>query len=65
MKVSNKPELIRAIKGSSTVLYVTHDYYTNVASKTNMINHVASITASEKKPLVAVTPLELDHYGEP
>lgn len=66
VKLSDKTDLETAIKGATHVVYVTHDYFYNVPSKLNLIKHTASISRSAGiKKLVAVTPIENDHYGEP
>lgn len=65
-KLSDKTDLETAIKGATHVVYVTHDYYANVPSKLNLIKHTATISRQAGiKKLVAVTPIENDHYGEP
>ncbi|KAL4464095.1 hypothetical protein ABPG74_006032 [Tetrahymena malaccensis] len=65
VKLTDKTDLESAIKKASHVVYVTHDYYYNVPSKLNLIKHTATLSRSAGvKRLVAVTPVENDHYGE-
>lgn len=46
-------------------MYVTHDYYANVPSKLNLIKHTATLSkAAGVKKLLAVLPVENDHYAE-
>lgn len=44
------------------VLFVTHDYYTNVISKTKLMEHTANI-CKNRKYLYFATPVEYDHFG--
>lgn len=66
IKISEKSDLAEAIKSASHVLYITHDYYTLVPSKLNLIKTVAELSKKNKslQKLVALTPVEHDHYGE-
>jgi len=43
-------------------MYVTHDYYTNVVSKTKLMELTAQAFA-KRKYLYFATPMEYDHYG--
>lgn len=61
-KISEKSDLEALLRGSSHVVYVTHDYYANVPSKLNLIKHTATLSkAAGVKKLLAVLPIENDH----
>lgn len=49
LKITGKQSLVDAIEQADQVLYVTHDHYLNVASKTSMFENVVSIMG-EKFP---------------
>ena len=58
-------DLQQSIRNASHVLYVTHDYYSNVTCKQGLLKSTA-IYCKEAgiKRLVSVNPIENDHYGE-
>lgn len=66
MKIEERSDLVRAIRSSSHVLYVTHDYYQLVFSKLTMVVNAAKIVhqSPNVKKLVFVNPIEHYHYGE-
>lgn len=66
IKIEERSDLARAIKGSTHVLYVTHDYYRLVFSKLTMIVNTAKIVnqSPNVKKFVALNPIEHYHYGE-
>lgn len=49
-------------KSYDDVLFVTHDYYDNVTSKTKLMENVAEV-CSKRKYLYFATPVEYDHFG--
>ena len=58
-------DLETVLKQATDVVYVTHDYYQNVPSKLNLLKHTAQLsTKVGVKKLLAVTPVENDHYAE-
>ena len=65
-KVWERSELAHAVQNCTHLLYVTHDYYSLTASKLNLIKTTAELAKKHKnvKKLVALTPVEHDHYGE-
>ena len=67
VKISERTDLYKAIHSSSHILYITHDYYSLVPSKINLIKTVAEIAKHSKQieKFVALTPVEYDHYSEP
>ena len=64
VKIQGKASLEKAISEADKVVYITHDYYSMVPSKLNLIKSVANIAKSHKTQLVCVTPAEYDHFGE-
>jgi len=66
IKISERSELINAVQSASHVVYITHDYYSLVPSKLNLIKTVAELAKKHKnvQRLVALTPIEHDHYEE-
>ena len=65
VKLTDMTDLETAIKNATDVVYVTHDYYQNVPSKLNLIKHTAQLSKKVGvKKLLAITPVENDHYGE-
>lgn len=64
IKISERSDLVHAIQSANKVLYITHDYYSLVPSKLNLIRTVAELSNKHKKKLVALTPFELDHPAE-
>jgi len=64
IKLSDKSDLLRALKRSSHVVYITHDYYKLTSSKLNLIKTVAEASKTLTQKLVCLTPVEYDHYGE-
>ena len=64
VKISEKSDLSRAIKKSSHVLYVTHNYYSLTPSKLNLIKTTAELSKGHVQKLVCLTPVEFDHFGE-
>ena len=67
IKIEGKTDLSQAIKSSSHILYITHDYYSLVPSKINLIKTVSQLAKESKniEKFVALTPVEHDHYHEP
>lgn len=67
VKIQERSDLKNAINRASHVLYITHDYYSLVPSKINLIKTVAELSKNSKnvERLVALTPIEHDHYDEP
>mmetsp|Transcript_38472 Transcript_38472/g.34226 ORF Transcript_38472/g.34226 Transcript_38472/m.34226 type:complete len:314 (-) Transcript_38472:248-1189(-) len=66
IKIHDRPELNAHIRDASHVLYITHDYFQLTPSKLNLIRTVAEYAQKAKvKKFVALTPIELDHQGEP
>lgn len=52
-----------AIKGSDTVLYFSHDYFSKVIDKNDQILQAAKLCKNLKvKKFVAVTPLEYVNF---
>ena len=66
IKITDKPDLHAAIKNSTHVLYVTHDYYSLVPSKLNLIKQTSTLVKElgNVKKLVFVSPVEYFHQGE-
>ena len=66
IKITDKPDLHAAIKNSTHVLYVTHDYYSLVPSKINLIKQTSKLVKElgNVKKLVLVSPVEYHHQGE-
>lgn len=64
VKIQGKSSLEKAIDEADKVVYITHDYYSMVPSKLNLIKTVANLAKSHKTQLVCVTPAEYDHFGE-
>jgi len=66
IKVVERADLVSAVSSASHVLYITHDYYSLVPSKLNLIKTVAELAKKHKnvQKLVALTPIEHDHYNE-
>ncbi len=64
--ISSKADIQQAVKSSTHILYITHDYYTLVPAKTNLLKAVSEVAkgASHIEKFVALTPVELDHYDE-
>ena len=65
MKIEERSDLQRALKGSSHVLYVTHDYYELVFSKLTMLVNAAKLAKEAKvQKFVSLSAVEHYHYGE-
>lgn len=65
IKFEEKSDLYNAIKKSSHVLYVTHDYYKLVPSKVTLLPNAAKLAKEiGVKKFVVVNPVEHFHYGE-
>lgn len=65
VKITERSDLKEAIANASHVVYITHDYYSLTASKLNLIKTTAELAKKSKvQSLVALTPVEHDHYGE-
>lgn len=65
IQISDKSDLASAIKIASQVVYITHDYYSLVPSKLNLIKTTAEFCKKyNTQRLVALTPVEHDHYNE-
>lgn len=60
-RLSNINDL-RAQHKFDEVLYVTHDYYENVAAKTKLMELTAE-ACKNRKHLYFATPVEYDHFG--
>ena len=61
----DKPTVLNDLKKCANyddVLFVTHDYYTSVVSKTKLMEFTGSL-CSNRKYLYFATPVEYDHYG--
>lgn len=43
-RLTDRTDLETAIRSASQVVYVTHDYYLNVPSKLNLLNHTAKLS---------------------
>jgi len=67
VKIFEKSDVKNVIGRSSHILYITHDYFSLVPSKINLIKTVAEVAkkSSNVEKLVALTPVEHDHYDEP
>jgi hypothetical protein len=64
-KIEEKSDLIKAISEASHLVYITHDYYTLVPSKLNLIKTTAQLAKNAKlEKFIALTPIEHDHYNE-
>jgi hypothetical protein len=65
VKLTDLTDLETALTQATDVVYVTHDYFANVPSKLNLLKHTAKLSKKAGvKKLVAITPIENDHYGE-
>ena len=53
---------IQKLNNFDHVLYVTHDYYTAVTSKTRLMELVAQVS-KKRNNVVYATPVEYDHFG--
>lgn len=69
-KLIQPSQLYNVVNGEGDVLFVTHDYYTNVTSKTKLMRLVAEYGKTvilsiiwQRSHLFFSTPVEYDHYG--
>eukprot|EP00919_Chromeraceae_sp_WS-2016_P034039 GHVR01080612.1.p1 GENE.GHVR01080612.1~~GHVR01080612.1.p1 ORF type:complete len:122 (+),score=10.71 GHVR01080612.1:3742-4107(+) len=63
-KLIEPSNIYYGIKTHDDVLYVTHDYYSHVTSKTKMMQLTADyLQAAKKSHAYFATPVEYDHYG--
>ena len=57
--------LARGLEGADTVIYINHDYYTLTSDKDDMLRHTARRAKQlGAKRLVALSPIEFDHFLE-
>eukprot|EP01016_Furgasonia_blochmanni_P054667 TRINITY_DN9035_c0_g1_i1.p1 TRINITY_DN9035_c0_g1~~TRINITY_DN9035_c0_g1_i1.p1 ORF type:complete len:383 (-),score=107.78 TRINITY_DN9035_c0_g1_i1:225-1325(-) len=66
LKISERSELLAAVRAASHVVYITHDHYALVPSKINLLKTTAKLVQSTPsvQSFVALTPVELDHFSE-
>lgn len=61
--INNKVLLEDLIKGSDTVVYFSHDYFSMVYPKEEQLNHTAEICkAYDVEKLITVSPIEFVNF---